>query len=229
MSTAHHTLGELLADTGTGLHYRLRLPAPAQPTHLLVLLHGVGGNETNLLELAQGVNANTLVVLVRGPLQLGAQQFAWFQVRFGVNGPQISPEQAESSRTQLIALVQQLQRSYGIAAGHTVVAGFSQGGIMSASVALSAPQSVGGFGLLSGRILPELEPHIAGRTQLAGLRAWVSHGEQDATLPVHWAHRSDALLKDLGVPHELRLYPMDHGISAAMQADFVAWLNGLMT
>jgi phospholipase/carboxylesterase len=105
-----------------------------------------------------------------------------------------------------------------------VVAGFSQGGIMSASVALSAPQSVGGFGLLSGRILPELEPHIADRAQLAGLRALVSHGEHDATLPVHWAHRSDALLTGLGVPHELRLYPMDHGISASMQADFVAWL-----
>jgi len=41
---------------------------------------------------------------------------------------------------------------------------------------------------------------------------------------VHWALRSDALLTQLQVPHSLRLYPMDHGISPAMQADFVAWL-----
>jgi phospholipase/carboxylesterase len=219
-----HTLTELQTDSASGLHYRLRLPAPSQPTRLLVLLHGVGGNETNLLNLAEGVDAGTLVVLARGPQQLGAQQFAWFQVRFTATGPQISPEQAESSRTQLLALLQQLQQDYAIAAANTVIAGFSQGGIMSASVGLSAPHSVQGFGLLSGRILPELAPHIAAKAQLAGLRAWLSHGELDATLPVHWAQRAHALLTELGVAHALRLYPMDHGISAAMQADFVAWL-----
>jgi phospholipase/carboxylesterase len=224
MALENYTLGELHTETHSGLAYRLRLPAPQHPTRLLVLLHGVGGNETNLLNLADGIDPQTLVVLVRGPLTLGAQQFAWFQVRFGATGPQISPEQAESSRTLLIALVQSLQQAYGIGASESVIAGFSQGGIMSAGVALSAPQSVRGFGLLSGRILPELEPHIAPREQLVGLRVFLSHGEQDNTLPVQWAHRSDALLTALGIPHSLNLYPMDHGISAAMQRDFVAWL-----
>lgn len=226
MTIAHYTLGELQSDAATGLSYRLRQPAPPQPTRLLVLLHGVGGNETNLLDLAHGVDAQTLVVLVRGPLQIGPQQFAWFQVRFTANGPQIAPDEAERSRTQLIALVQQLQQDFGIAPGSSVIAGFSQGGIMSAGVALSAPHCVRGFGLLSGRILPELEPHLANKEQLAGLRAFVGHGEHDSKLPVQWAHRSDALLNDLGVPHALHLYPIDHSISAAMHADFIAWLAG---
>ncbi len=215
---------DLHTDSASALDYRLRLPAPAQPTRLLVLLHGVGGNECNLLNLADGMEADTLVVLVRGPLQLGAQQFAWFQVRFTATGPQIVPQEAEHSRTQLIALVQSLQQSQGITAENTVIAGFSQGGIMSASVALSAPHAVGGFGLLSGRILPELQPHIASREQLSGLRAFVGHGTHDSKLPVTWAERSHALLSGLGVSHSLKLYPMDHGIGADMQADFVAWL-----
>jgi phospholipase/carboxylesterase len=224
MNTITYALGELQTDTATQLSYRLRLPAPAKPTKLLVLLHGVGGNETNLLNLADGIDPNTLVVLARGPLQLGGAQFAWFQVRFTANGPQISPEEAEHSRTLLIAFLQQLQQQHGIAPEHTVIAGFSQGGIMSASVGLSSPESVKGFGLLSGRILPELEPAIASKERLSTLKAFLSHGEQDTTLPVHWAHRSDALLTQLGVQHSLKLYAMDHGISAAMQADFVQWL-----
>ena len=219
-----HTLSELHTDTGSGLHYRLRLPAPAQPRRLLVLLHGVGSNETHLPGLAQGVEPDTLVVLVRGPLQLGPQQFAWFQVRFTPSGPQIEPQQAEHSRQLLIALVQGLQQQYGVAAEYSVVAGFSQGGIMSASVALSAPQLLEGFGLLSGRMLPELAPHIASREQISRLRAFVGHGTQDQVLPVQWAHKSDAWLTELGVPHGLHLYPMDHGIHPQMQADFVAWL-----
>ena len=226
MTTTSYSLSELHTEATTRLSYRQRLPAPAQPTRLLLVLHGFGADETNfnVLDLARGVDPGTLVVLARGPLQLGGPQFAWFQVRFTATGPQISAEQAESSRGLLIALLHQLQQQHGIAPEHTVIAGFSQGGIMSASVALSSPESVKGFGLLSGRILPELEPIIAGKERLAKLTAFVSHGEQDHTLPVHWAHRSDALLTQLGVPHSLQLYTMDHGISVEMQRDFAAWL-----
>ena len=226
MTTTHYSLSELQTDSATQLSYRLRLPAPAKPTKLLVLLHGVGGNETNLLNLADGIDPDTLVVLGRGPLQMGGPQFAWFRVNFTANGPQISPEEAERSRTLLITLLHQLQQQHGIEPTQTVIAGFSQGGIMSASVGLSSPESVRGFGLLSGRILPELEPVIASKERLSTLTAFLSHGEQDNTLPVHWAHRSEALLTQLDVPHSLRLYAMDHGISAAMQADFVKWLAG---
>ncbi len=56
----------------------------------------------------------------------------------------------------------------------TVVAGFSQGGIMSASVALTRPEAVGGFGILAGRILPELEPAIADPAALRHLRAFIA-------------------------------------------------------
>jgi phospholipase/carboxylesterase len=227
MSAVPYTLGALQMDAASGLSYRVRRPQPEQPTRCLILLHGVGSNETNLLDLATGVDPSTLVVLVRGPLQLGAQQYAWFRVAFTANGPQIVPEEAESSRQALIRLVQALQQRHGVTTTHTVIAGFSQGGIMSASVALSAPESVCGFGLLSGRILPELEPRLASRERLAGLRAFIAHGTHDTKLPVHWAERSDAWLTELGVPHALQLYPVDHGISADMHADFVAWVASL--
>ena len=224
MSTTAYSLGELQTDALSGLAYRLRLPAPPKPAQLLVLLHGVGGNETNLLDLADGVDPDTLVVLVRGPLQMGPAQHAFFTVNFTGTGPRINPEQAEHSRQLLIQLLQQLQQQHGVGAKHSVIAGFSQGGIMSAGVALSSPESVRAFGLLSGRILPELEPHIASAERLAGLQALVAHGEQDATLPVVWAERADALLTSLGVAHRVQRYPMAHTISAQSQADFVAWL-----
>jgi phospholipase/carboxylesterase len=224
MNTTNYSLSELQTDTATRLSFRQRLPSPAKPAKLLVLLHGVGGNETNLLNLADGIDPETLVVLVRGPLQLGGPQFAWFRVSFTATGPKISPEEAENSRTLLIALLQQLQQQHVIAPDQTVIAGFSQGGIMSASVSLSSPESVKGFGLLSGRILPELEPVIASKERLATLKVFVSHGEQDNTLPVFWADRSDSLLNSLGLAHESHRYAMDHGINAAMHADFVKWL-----
>jgi phospholipase/carboxylesterase len=209
------------------LLFQTRQPKAAQATRLLVLLHGVGGSETNLAALGDAADANTLVVMPRGPLTLGPGQYAWFQVAFTANGPRIDAAQAEHSRQTLIRFVTQLQAAHGIAPRHTAIAGFSQGGILSASVGLSAPECVAGFGLLSGRILPELAPHVADKTRLTRLQAFIGHGEHDSKLPVAWAQRSDQWLQELGVAHLTRLYPIDHSISPEMQADFLAWLNGL--
>ena len=227
MNTSLHPIGDLKTDIALGLSYRIRQPVPLKPTKCVVLLHGVGGNETNLIDIAVGIDPDTLVVFPRGPLQLGAQQFAWFQVMFTAAGPNIVAEEAERSREILIHFVEQLQTRYGISAQNTVIAGFSQGGILSASVALTAPESVAGFAVLSGRILPELEPKLASIARLANLNGFIGHGEHDSKLPVHWAHRSDKLLSELGVNHLLRLYPIDHGISAEMRADFLKWVTSL--
>lgn len=225
MKPSLHPIGDLQTDAALGLSYRIRQPAPLNPTKCVVLLHGVGGNETNLIDIAAGIDPDTLVVFPRGPLQLGAQQFAWFRVRFTAAGPGIVAEEAERSREALIHFVAQLRQRHGIAAQDTVIAGFSQGGILSASVALSAPELVAGFAVLSGRILPELEPRLANRERLANLKGFIGHGEHDSKLPVLWAHRSDKLLRELGVDHRLHLYPIDHGISADMRADFLQWIK----
>ena len=219
--------GALQTDPASGLSYRLLQPQPATPRRCLVLLHGVGGHEASMTDLADGVADDTLVVLVRAPLTLGPQQFAWFQVTFTPDGPRIAPEQAEHSRQALVRLLASLQRQHGVAAPQTVVAGFSQGGIMSAGVALTSPESVAGFGLLSGRILPEIAPLLASRERLARLQGFVGHGEYDSKLPVDWAHRAHAWLDALGVGHILNLYPIDHGISTQMHADFLQWWKKL--
>lgn len=211
---------------GFELAFRLRQPQPAAPRRALVLLHGVGGNENHLEVLADGVGDDVLVVLVRAPLQLAPGQHAWFQVAFGAEGPVIDADQAEASRQQLIRFLAQLQQHWHIAPADTVIAGFSQGGILSASVALTAPERVGGFAILSGRILPELRARVAPREQLAHLAAFIGHGEYDSKLPFVWAERSGQWLSRLGIGYRMQRYPIDHGISAAMRADFVEWFAG---
>ena len=218
------TLGPLTIDPAFALAFRTLQPPPARPASLLVLLHGVGGNETNLAALGGAVDSDTLVVLPRGPITLGPDAFGWFQVAFTGSGPQIVASEADASRRTLIEFIGELQQAHGIVPAHTAVAGFSQGGILSASVALTAPECVAAFAVLAGRILPELEPQLAGAQRLSTLRGYIAHGLHDDKLPVEWAHRADALLTRLGVAHEAKLYPAGHALSTAMQADFLAWL-----
>ena len=228
MTTRANPISALRQEMESALSYRLREPASTTPKACVILLHGVGGDETNLAEVALALDPNLLVVLPRGPLQFAPGQYGWFRVAFGVNGPKIDPDEAETSRQMLIDFIARLETTYQLTPSSTVIAGFSQGGIMSASVALSAPEQVRGFGILSGRILPELSQHLASRKRLASLHAFISHGELDNKLPVSWAERSEQWLAELGVTYETHRYPAGHTLTTAMQTDFLVWSNGLI-
>ena len=217
--------GDLIDAPDYALAFRLLEPAPEQPRRLLLLLHGVGGQETDLAKIGERVDGDTLVVLPRAPRSVGGGMFGWFRVDFTDDGPQIVPEEADESRNKLLEFIGQLQARHDVTADHTVVAGFSQGGILSASAALSAPRAVAGFALLCGRILPEIEPALGPSDALTALHALVVHGRQDDKLPVAWAERADAWLRDLGVPHVLRLHDAGHELTTAMQQDFLAWFG----
>ncbi len=221
-------LSPLQQASGLPLAYRVREPAPAAPTACVVLLHGVGGNASNLADLAAAIDPSVLVLLPQGPIQLGAEQYAWFRVAFSQNGPRLDPAEAERARGLLLGFIAGVQAAYGLAAGQVVIAGFSQGGIMSASVALSEPEQVRGFGILSGRILPELAPQVASRERLGKLQAFVSHGEDDAVLPVSWAALSLQRLAELGVACESHRYAAGHALTGAMQSDFLAWCDTVL-
>ncbi len=210
-----------------GLPYRL-CPARGQPSALLVLLHGVGANETSLAGLVPLLPEHVTTALVRSPFQMAPGAYSAFTVNFTAAGPVIDPAQAESSRRTLVDVVGQLQARSGLAPARTAIAGFSQGGIMSAGVALTRPDTVAGFAIMSGRILPEIGPLIAPAAALARLHGLIIHGDGDDRLPVHFAEQSAALLTRLGVPFTDRRYAMAHEITRASALDFVAWLGALL-
>ena len=218
-------LNHTLTEPVSGLVYRLREGSRgAGKSPCLILLHGVGANEQGLIELARGIDPRFSVILARGPLALGPMQFAWFRVSFTANGPAIDAPQAERARTTLLAFIGQLPQAHAIDPERIWIAGFSQGGIMSASVALSAPQQLAGFGILSGRILPEVLPLVTPGKPLAALHAFVSHGRQDQVLGLHFAHHARQVLAGLNVRLQYREYEAGHRLEPAMVADFEQWL-----
>ncbi len=223
------SIGPLVAAGGFALAFRSRPARSGRPQGLLVLLHGLNNDETELAALAAAADPDLLVVMPRGRIDMGRGRFGWFHVEFAAAGPRrINAAEADASRLVLIRFVEQVQAANAIAAHDTVVAGFSQGGIASASVALSAPERLAGFGILGGRILPELEPHLAAPPALHRLRAFVGHGTADEILPVACAHHSAERLDALGIPRTTRLYAGGHWLSPEMIADFVQWLRGLL-
>lgn len=222
-----HSLTELVTDRRLALAHRVRSPGieTAGKPPCLILLHGVGANESHLAGFAQRQDARLLVIAARGPLAFGPEHFGWFNVAFTPSGPRIDEAQAEQSRRMLIAFTQQVAEIYGADPHRIWIAGFSQGGIMSASVGLTAPGTVTGFGILSGRVLPEIKPLIGERAALQRMNAFVSHGVHDEKLGIHFARSAQGLIADLGVSLQYEEYAAGHELNEAMARDFCDWIT----
>lgn len=215
---SRNSFTEALREPDTGLVYRRRAHT-GTATDRVLLLHGVGSNEENLMAVAAALPEELEVLLLRGPIQTCPQGFAWYQVTFTADGPSFRYEQTEQSRRLLCHFLQALPPL------PSVIAGFSQGGIMSASVGLTEPELVKGFALLSGRILRELSDQVASPERLANTSAFIAHGRSDGVLPMAWAEEADTWLGRLGIARQTRYYDMGHEISAIELQDLSHWLT----
>ncbi|WP_189453239.1 alpha/beta hydrolase [Cognatilysobacter bugurensis] len=217
------TPGDLLHDAHYAFAFRTLEPVPETPSALLVLLHGVGGDELQLADAGARVGHDVLVVLPRGQQTISGERLGWFRESLGEDEPRVVEDEAEDARLKLIEFVAQLQGRHDIAPARTVFAGFSQGGMLAAAAALTSPASVAGFAMLCGRVMPELEPFLADGENARHLHALIVHGREDDVLPAEWATRAAAQLETLGVAHELRLHDAGHTLEPAMQSDFLSW------
>lgn len=212
----------------TSLFYKLR-PGKVESGRppLLLMMHGIGSNEEDLFELASYIPEKFTVVSVRGPLGFGAGGYAWFMTQLGGTIPRIDAEQADTSRKKIIRFLDELQNEIEFDEKAVYLLGFSQGGIMSYSVALTAPEKVKGIVVMSSRLLPEVKPQIAEKSSLKHLKIFISHGVQDQILRFGFAEEAAEYLLQSGLSPELHHYPAGHTITSEMLNDVVKWLEKL--
>lgn len=208
------------------LHYLVRQPKiKMNKPPLIILLHGVGSNEQNMFSFADTLPDKYKVISVRGPLTFGNGSYAWFQVQFGPNGSVINEEQAENARKEIIRFIDNLTAVEEFDPNQVYLIGFSQGGIMSYSLALTAPEKVKGIAIMSGRLLPEIKPLVVSEDRLKKLRIFVSHGKQDPVLRYGYAEDAVAYLKNKGLQPDFHTYDEVHTINKQMLDDVNLWLN----
>jgi phospholipase/carboxylesterase len=205
------------------------LQQPRQPSDgpppLLLVLHGYGSNEHDLIGLAPYLDPRFQIVSARAPHTLMPGGYAWFELGWTATDIVINHEQAEQSRTLLLGFIAEALAAYGGDPARVYLLGFSQGAIMSAGVALSEPELIAGSVLMSGRVPAELRPLIAPAERLAGKPFLVVHGIADTVLPIQNGRASRALLSELPVELAYKEYPIGHEVSAQSLADVTAWLT----
>jgi phospholipase/carboxylesterase len=204
---------------------------PAETTEapwLLVLLHGVGSNESDMFGLASAVPGRFHVLSLRAPNEMGPDAFGWFAFVVGPDGRRaIDAEQEQNSRSLLADNISSAAEQLSIPAERVVVGGFSQGGIMSLSLLLTRPELMTAALVMHSRMLPEVVPLMAPTRRLQGRRLWVSHGAADPMIPLTNARDIRDRIRALPIELSYTEFPGVHEIRPAELSGAMAWLNGL--
>jgi phospholipase/carboxylesterase len=206
------------------LTHRVREPAGA-PQGALVLLHGRGTDEHDLLPLADALDPQRRLVAVtpRGPLTLPGQPGAHWYVVPRVGFPDEQTFAATYAR--LAAWLDALPDAFGVPWSRTVLGGFSQGAAMSFALGLGSDrQAPAGILALSGFLpqVPGYEPVLAGREAFP---IAVGHGAADPVIPVTFAHAARERLLAAGADVLYRETPgMPHTIDPGFVPALRDWL-----
>lgn len=196
-------------------------PGEARPP-LVLLLHGVGGNERQMAGLAQRFDARCVVVSVRSPFELGPDAYAWFHVAFTGSGPRLDAQELQAAIVALRRFRDEAVHAYAADPRRVYVAGFSQGGIMALAGLLTAPDAFAGAICMSGRLPAEVVQHAD--PEAAGRPVLLVHGERDPVLPLRLAHAARDELQRLGLAVEYQEFAMAREVTPASLAAATTWL-----
>jgi len=206
----------------------LERPAEAESQGLLVLHHGRGTDERDLLGLADLLDpeARLRVVTPRAPLVLdGSPGYHWYLVP-RVGHP--DPATFQAAREALGELHNRLWAETGVGPERTVLGGFSMGAVMSYAMALGAERpAVAGILAFSG-FVPTVEGWSPQFDDRLGSRAFVAHGRNDPVIGVEFAERARQLLEGGGLAVEYHESELGHQIEPAHLSAARSWLEGTL-
>lgn len=210
------------------LIYRER-PAAGEPSGLLILHHGRGTDEHDLLPLADVLDPERRlhVVTPRAPLTLpGWPGHHWYVVP-RVGYPE--PETFQASRHKLADFHDELWQRTGLDASRTVLGGFSMGSVMSHALGLSSDRPAPAGIMAYSGFVPTVsgwEPSLADRSTL---RTFIAHGRLDPVIGVEFGRRAQKLLTSAGLEVEYHESDVGHQIDPAFLPAATAWLAATLS
>ncbi|MFC7203453.1 alpha/beta hydrolase [Haloferax namakaokahaiae] len=195
-------------------------PAPA-----VVLLHGRGSNEQDLLQIAQQLPDTLHVVSFRAPDTLHGG-YTWYELDLsegGLHKSQPHDDQFERSRELVRESIAGAIEAYDIDPDRIGLLGFSQGAITSLSLLLDDPEDYAWVVALHGYLAEshfDLEP--AG---VAGKPVFIAAGSMDQVIPSFRAERAAERLSELGADVTFQTYGAPHGVSPDELSDVVSFVE----
>ena len=178
---------------------------PGTSSRTLLLLHGTGGNERDLIALGRELDPHAALLSPRGKvLENGMPRF-FRRLAEGV----FDLEDLKHRTNELADFVTSAAQHYGFAADQLVAVGYSNGANIAASILLLRPEILHGAILFRAMVplIPDTLP------DLSYVRIWIGAGDQDPIGPASETKRLVELLRRAGADVTIRFTNAGHGLT----------------
>jgi len=189
------------------------------PNRTLLLLHGTGGNERDLIPLGRELDPTAALLSPRGKvLENGMPRF-FRRLAEGV----FDLEDLKNRTNELADFVAAAAQHYGFAPEKVVAAGYSNGANIAASMLLLRPEVLSTAILFRAMVplVPDEQP------KLSSMRVWIGAGTNDPIIPTSETKRLAELLRKAGADVTIRHFQAGHELTMADVEAAKDWLTTL--
>jgi len=192
---------------------------PGTSNRTLLLLHGTGGNEHDLIPLGHEIDPAAAILSPRGKvLENGMPRF-FRRLAEGV----FDLEDLRKRTNELANFIAAAAKHYKFAAGQIVAVSYSNGANIAASMLLLRPEILSAAILF--RAMVPLEPKNL--PDLSSVRVWIGAGNQDPIIPTSETQRLVELLRSAGADVTIRFFNAGHGLTNREIETAAQWLKDL--
>ena len=178
---------------------------PGSSGRTLLLLHGTGGNERDLLSLGRELDPNASLLSPRGQvLENGMPRF-FRRLAEGV----FDLEDLKRRTHELADFVAAAAERYQFATNQVIAVGYSNGANIAASLLLLRPQTL--HGAILFRVMVPLIPPA--QPDLSSVRVWIGAGDKDPIIPTSESQRLAELLRRAGADVTIRFFNSGHNLT----------------
>lgn len=207
------------------------------PRFAVIWMHGLGADGSDFVPVVPHLglddapsirfvfpNAPQIPVSCNG----GYVMPAWYDIiSLAPNAREVNAAGVRRSREAIRRLIER-ENQRGVPGERIFVAGFSQGGAIAYSTALTHPQRLAGIVALSTYIPTPALLEAEATAVNAGLPIFAAHGNEDDVVSPELGTRARDLVQSLGHAVEWREYPMPHSVCIEEIIDIGAWLRQRM-
>lgn len=209
------------------LYHLVRKPKISiEKAPLLIMLHGYGSNEEDLFSFAEELPDELFIISLRAPYPMPPYGNAWYAIHWDNNDGKFSDDvQAVASREKISGFIDEAIETYPVDPENVTLLGFSQGCILSFSVALSYPEKVKNVIGLSGYINTGIIKEGYQNNDFSKLSVYSSHGSSDQVIPVTWARNTKPFLDSMKIENSYSEFPVGHGVAPQNFFELKKWLE----
>jgi phospholipase/carboxylesterase len=192
-------------------------PASEPGRQPLLLLHGTGGSEDDLLPLGRLVAPGSALLSPRGKVLEGGMPRFFRRIAEGV----FDETDVRRRANELADFIAEAQELYKLMA--PIAVGFSNGANIAAAVLQLRPDALSGAALLRAMVPLQNPPSV----NLAGKPVLMLSGASDPIVPVENARRLASLLTEAGATVQHRVLPAGHVLTQADLSFTKDWIDQL--